>query len=1185
MNSLAVAEFVCAAFVAVSIISLTKKLKGESDANWLKLSLISVFFYLIVDACCLVFSDSAYPFAFIYVINLLSYCAGGVVVVVTTKYAEAYVRKRTTVGKWMFLVPVILFMIVIGVNIFLFVTGQLVVFENGVITKVNDYPLWLRQIQIIALLIVPCVALFKYKKLGARVTGLIVLYYLMPIIAVALGAFFRSDFTIVLGSISIVSVSLFTLRDRLIETESEKVVSDKLRENITRFFALEDNFESLYDIDMTDGYYEEFAKGEFYRNIVSDRLVPPTDFFEDVHTNIDSIIDPEDREGLHKLLTRETIRDELAKQDYYDYFYRILSENGSVWFKMRLVYKDAEKKNVIIGVFLAVNDIETKQLVQQQIRYDTIHDIIHSGKWSFFINADDEITRKEDSEVVQKIIDYDLSDDFLAWVDIVHPDDREAALEAFNATIKDHTCATPYDVTYRMIDRKGEYHWYHSAGRIIRDDKGEGEFFGIHIDITTQMEEQKKRLLGTLPLSSDILAKSEIGMWAFELDEDKPPRMYVDETMLKLIGLDHQLSPEETYKAWHAQIDEESLDLVADAVESMKNGEQTEVQYPWHHPNGHTVVVRCGGIRNPEYTDGIRIEGTHQNVTSIIHFDEEERKRAKRLKSELALSQLRADVLAYLADNDPDLNNAFNFFGERMLEISHSDLLVFRDTDGNTIFFNAPDAENIPANMCDGCPYSDIGAIDFGNEDVIVMEDTCKGCNGMKPNPGCPAKSSIMLRVYVGGELAGVFSVHYYSDTHSISENSIDNMRTAGTYFGLLLGRINHKKSEKARIQAELSNKAKTEFLFHMSHDIRTPMNAIIGYTNKALKYQSDPKVLSDSLETVKSSSDYLLKIINDILDMARIESGKLELKETLHHGGDGKSDLLDMFGEEAERKGIKLNSKYDVKDHYIWFDENRAHQIAVNFISNAIKYTDAGGEVTYSLEQFPSDKPGYGKYVMSVKDTGCGMSPEFLSKVFEPFERSQSAISGGIAGTGLGMAIVKRLADALGGTIDIESELGVGTKVAFTADFRIATPEEIEAYETAREDFVVADMSHLKGKRVLLVEDNALNRNLATDILEDGGMVVECAEDGSVALQYINRNGIDYYDVILMDIQMPVMNGYEATRAIRELYPESDLPIIALSANAFDEDREESKMAGMNDHVAKPIDSETLFGIIGKYI
>ncbi len=387
---------------------------------------------------------------------------------------------------------------------------------------------------------------------------------------------------------------------------------------------------------------------------------------------------------------------------------------------------------------------------------------------------------------------------------------------------------------------------------------------------------------------------------------------------------------------------------------------------------------------------------------------------------------------------------------------------------------------------------------------------------------------------------------------------------------------------------AEKANRSKSAFLFNMSHDIRTPMNAIIGYTEMAIRRASEDNPVRDALLKIRASSGFLLSIINDVLDMARIESGKINLDERVVCVRDINEALTQMILINSAEKDITVHSETkDVTDQYIYADQQRVNQVMSNLLSNAIKYTNNGGEIWHTVSEVPCDLPGYAKYRTVVRDNGIGMSKEFLTKIFDEFEREGDEKTNKVQGTGLGMSIVKRLVDMMGGTIEVESEKGCGTTVIVTFIHRIASPEEIEEYirntEAAKDD----DFCSFEGKKVLLVEDNQMNREIAIDILTDNGMIVDTAGDGAEAVEKMKNAVCGQYDLILMDVQMPNMNGYEATKAIRRLENPAiaDIPIIAMTANAFDEDRAEAIAAGMNEHISKPINIKKMNAVLRDYL
>ena len=378
-----------------------------------------------------------------------------------------------------------------------------------------------------------------------------------------------------------------------------------------------------------------------------------------------------------------------------------------------------------------------------------------------------------------------------------------------------------------------------------------------------------------------------------------------------------------------------------------------------------------------------------------------------------------------------------------------------------------------------------------------------------------------------------------------------------------------------ATYRAEAANRAKSLFLFNMSHDIRTPMNAIIGFTEMAEKHLDDSARVGECLQKVQVASQHLLRLINEVLDMSRIESGKMKLDIAPANARTGTDMILPIIEEMARDKGVAFTHEFkDLRDENVYADYLHVNQILMNVLSNAVKYTPTGGSVHYTLQQVDSPGPEQVRYRFIVADTGIGMSEEYQQHVFESFSREQTATVSGQEGTGLGMSIVKRLIDLMGGTVTIESRQNVGTTVVCELTFRKV--EDDRLMQPAAQEAQAAPID-LTGKRVLLVEDNELNREIARDILEELGLEVEDAEDGAPAVELVRSHAPDYYDAVLMDVQMPVMDGYEATRAIRALPGYDGLPIIAMTANAFAEDRKNALDAGMNAHLSKPIDSARL--------
>ena len=488
------------------------------------------------------------------------------------------------------------------------------------------------------------------------------------------------------------------------------------------------------------------------------------------------------------------------------------------------------------------------------------------------------------------------------------------------------------------------------------------------------------------------------------------------------------------------------------------------------------------------------------------------------------------------------------------------------------------------------------GIVMCGRVEKYTVDEMLSGLQATMPDEGeykhfCEEMSrDAMLEAHSQGCQGKTLKLRQYGDDGAIHWMEVRNIlmkNSVGEVCAILMVRCIDddirltEDLRRAKDAAESASRAKSTFLFNMSHDIRTPMNAIMGFSDMAKRHMEDREKVADCLEKISISGGQLLRLINNVLDMARIESGRVELQERAHRISDSMQAMACVFQADAEKKGLDLRFTTHVREDVAVFDELRLNQIQLNLISNAIKYTPAGGTVTVTLEETGSDKNVI-SYRLTVEDTGVGMSREFLGSVFEAFERERNAIAGGIEGTGLGLAITKRLIEQMGGSISCESVQGQGSKYTCLFHFRRG-----EAQSLPENQPEPAAPHSQKQKKILLVEDNALNREISRELLQNDGFQVEEANDGDAALEKIRNSNPGDFDLILMDIQMPKMNGYEATRRIRALDNEAlaGIPIIALTANAFEEDRREAFAAGMNGHVAKPIDPAALRKEIGRFL
>ncbi|MDE6788075.1 MAG: response regulator [Ruminococcus sp.] len=399
------------------------------------------------------------------------------------------------------------------------------------------------------------------------------------------------------------------------------------------------------------------------------------------------------------------------------------------------------------------------------------------------------------------------------------------------------------------------------------------------------------------------------------------------------------------------------------------------------------------------------------------------------------------------------------------------------------------------------------------------------------------------------------------------------------------------KLLENALLQANAANKAKSIFLSNMSHDIRTPMNAIMGFTNLAVMHIDRREQVEDYLKKIMSSGNHLLSLINNVLDMSQIESGKIQIEETLCSLSDILHNIKNIIYTHLQEKRLEFHIETaNIINDNIYCDKLRLNQALLNIISNSIKYTNEGGKITLKISEKAGTIHGFSDYEFCITDNGIGMSEDFLSHIYELFARERNTTNSGIQGTGLGMAITKNIIDTMNGTIDVKSQKGIGTEVIirlplrFDMEIKETAPESSQ--NTGESEITVNNKSDSVTKRILLVEDNELNQEIAEEILSSNGFEVEIADNGKIAVDMLKNSVPKYYSLILMDIQMPVMNGYEAAKTIRSLENKklASIPIFAMTANAFEEDKQNALKCGMNGHIAKPIDIAKLISLLNKF-
>ena len=664
-----------------------------------------------------------------------------------------------------------------------------------------------------------------------------------------------------------------------------------------------------------------------------------------------------------------------------------------------------------------------------------------------------------------------------------------------------------------------------------------------------------------------ILKVAKIGMWKLLLG-DGAPKLYIDERIANLMSVPAGLPPEEIYERFSKRIAPQDLQKFLVYKNNLENGKAAELEYRIFKPSGEVMDVRFGGVMDTDYSgQGILICGYLQDVTPVKRVLHETQQQLEEEHRKLQDAQLVSNVLTHEFANVYLVNTV-----DMTIEVRKQDGFEVENVKtGDYLRLGYDDAWKYYINSCVH-PDDRKALYRAGKMDNIIRELETK------------EEYTVNYRSIKQGVR------HFQCVYHRLDKDRI----IAGfrNVDAIVAQEQRHRQIiEDALRQAERASKAKTAFLNSMSHDIRTPLNAIMGFTQMAAASLEDREKITRCLDKIKISSEHLLALINDVLEMSRIESGKVQIELGVVSLRKVINGLQYMFEEQAWKKDqVLLFDADDIENTRVLADELRLNQVLINCVSNAIKFTPDGGTIRVKVSQSAGSRAGYGLYTFSVRDTGIGMSPDFMESIFTAFSREQASTVNSVQGTGLGMAIAKNLVDLMDGTITVSSEKNRGSEFIVSLELEINDYKESEP-EVSSEcitRMIECDMnsdikSPLDGMSILLVEDNELNREIAEVLLSSLGAKVELAEDGDIAVEKVGRESDGVYDLILMDIQMPRLNGYEATAAIRKL-PDSqkaEVPIIAMSANAFLEDRKAALAAGMNDHVAKPVDVKALVAAI----
>ena len=646
----------------------------------------------------------------------------------------------------------------------------------------------------------------------------------------------------------------------------------------------------------------------------------------------------------------------------------------------------------------------------------------------------------------------------------------------------------------------------------------------------------------------EILRASRMGMWRVEIEEGKPPRFYADEVMDELLGIDREITPEERFVFHRSRIYPEDMRLFQEYSDKL-TAARTEIVYRYIHPVSGAMFVRCGGERDTSVTEYVAVTGIHQDISETVRIEKEKEaeRRLAELNDSLRKEKRRQDI-----------------YYKELLDIENCGVLAYTMPGHKVIHMNAEalrmyGIESVEAAQRELGPllrqvyYPDSEVLNqlkkLRNEDDMVDYECIIGKG--KANE-CHALAKTKVVHIPTGERAVLTTFVDVSDMVML---------------------------KNALRRAEEGSRAKSSFLFAMSHDLRTPMNAIIGYAELMEAHWGEKEVTTNYLQKLKGASQFLLALIGNVLEIARIESGKETLTEAPWNLMKLEETLDILLDGEISRKQLTVNRNVNIRHANVYCDALKIREIIMNLLSNAVKYTSEGGKIVLDIDEKPSARDGFMTLQIRVSDNGIGISKEYVPYIFDAFTRERSSSESGIIGTGLGLRIVKSFVDLMNGDISVKSEPGKGTCFTVEISCRKIPEEELQQQMEEQPENV-----SLAGRRLLLAEDNGLNAEIAMTILQDADAEVELAADGKIAVDKLQDVPAGYYDAILMDIQMPNMNGYEATKAIRKLTDErAKIPIIAMTANAFEEDRQAALAAGMDDYVAKPVEISELFRTIMK--
>lgn len=648
--------------------------------------------------------------------------------------------------------------------------------------------------------------------------------------------------------------------------------------------------------------------------------------------------------------------------------------------------------------------------------------------------------------------------------------------------------------------------------------------------------------------TKEILRASQMGMWCVEMEEGKPPRFYADEVMDELLGIDRDITPEERFVFHRSRIHPEDMQLFQEYSDKLTEV-RTEIVYRYIHPVSGEMFVRCGGARDTSVTEYVAVTGIHQDISETVRIEKEKEaeRRLAELNDSLRKEKLRQDI-----------------YYKELLDIENCGVLAYTMPGHKVIHMNAEalrmyGIESVEAAQRELGPL--LRQVYYPDSDVLNQLKKLRNEDDM-----------VDYECIIGKGKA--------NECHALAKSKVVHIPTGERAVLTTFVDVSDMVMLKNALRrAEEGSRAKSSFLFAMSHDLRTPMNGIIGYAELMEAHWGEKEAATNYLQKLKGASQFLLALIGNVLEIARIESGKETLNEAPWNLMKLEETLDILLDREISRKQLTVNRNVNIRHANVYCDALKIREIIMNLLSNAVKYTAEGGKIVLDIEEKPSVQDDFMTLQIRVSDNGIGISKEYIPHIFDAFTRERSSSESGIIGTGLGLHIVKSFVDLMNGDISVESESGKGTCFTVEISCRKVPEEELQQQMEEQPENV-----SLAGRRLLLAEDNGLNAEIAMTILQDAEAEVELAADGKIAVDMLKDAPVGYYDTVLMDIQMPNMNGYQATGVIRKLPDErAKIPIIAITANAFEEDRQAALAAGMDDYVAKPVEISELFRTIMK--